>query len=123
MSDEWPPEGFEAEVAAFDRLAVLYHGARDVDLVAAFLEAGAFSSVPIARARIRRAGDPRVATMRLRGLPTLAYYEHGEELERLEPKAGRDLTADEVEAFFATIEEVQETWRVIRGRLRVDKFS
>lgn len=123
MSDVWPAEGFEQEVAAVDRLAVLYHGPRHDALVAAFLEAGAFSSVPIARAELRKRSDPRHKAMRLRALPTLAYYEHGEELERLEPKPGHAVTADEVEAFFATIEEVQETWRVIRGRLRVDKFG
>ena len=121
----WPADGFEAELSAFDRIAVLYHepGAASAALATAFAEAGAFSSVPVARAEIGTPADPRIRTMRLRALPTLAYYEHGEELERMEAKPGREVQPDEVEAFFATIEEVQETWRVIRGRLRVDKFG
>lgn len=126
MTDVWPLEGFGEEVAARDRLVVLYYvggTAESRDLVEAFDDMSPHSSVPLARADLRDRRDPRFAAFRLRALPTLTYYEHGEELERLEGTARRPLTEGEVESFLETVEDLQQKWRVVRGRLRPDRFG
>ena len=126
MTDEWPAEGFAEELAARDRVVVLYYAdwcPFSRVLLKAFEEAEPEASVPMARANLRHAADPRWRDARVRVVPTVAYYEHGEELERVEARHGRGLDGGAFEDFMETVEDLQEKWRVLRGRLRPDKFG
>ena len=75
----------------------------------------------LARALDDLAQDSSVPVLRVpkgRAPARLAYYEHG---ERLEDEIIR--SAAEAEAFLERVESLQEQWRVVRGRLRVDQFG
>ena len=126
MTDEWPIDGFQAELAARDRVVMLYY-ADWCPFSRAFLPtfeaAEPEASVPMARANLHHAADPRWDAMRVHLVPTVSYYEHGEELERVEAKRGRGLDAGAFEEFMEGVEDLQEKWRVLRGRLRPDRFG
>lgn len=126
MSDEWPAEGFRDELAARDRVLVLYYAdwcPFSRAFLPSFEAAEPEASVPMARANLRDARDPRWEDARIPRVPTLVYYEHGEELERLESRRGLGLEAADFEQFMETVEDLQEKWRVLRGRLRPDRFG
>lgn len=125
-SDDWPAEGFEAEVRARPRLLVLYYSdACDQSraLLPAFTEAEVASSVSTARANVRDPRDPRWALARVTRTPTVAYYEHGEELERVEATEGCGIGEGELEAFLVQVEDLQDQWRLRHGKLRLDRFG
>jgi hypothetical protein len=67
--------------------------------------------------------DPRWDDSRVQVVPTVVYDEHGEELERVEATRGRGLGSGAFEEFMETVEDLQEKWRVLRGRLRPDRFG
>lgn len=114
MTDEWTRDEFDAELASRDRVIVLYHDATPASLALrqAFEDAAPECSVPMARAHVKdatwRAWTPTV--------PAAVYYEHGEELERAATPAA-------FERLLETVEDLQERWRLIRGRLRVDTYG
>lgn len=126
LTDEWPADGFQAELGARDRVAVLYY-ADWCPFSRAFLPrfeaAEPEASVPMARANLRDPTDPRWEEARVTVVPTVAYYEHGEELARVEARRGRGLDDAAFEELMASVEDLQEKWRVLRGRLRPDRFG
>lgn len=126
LSDEWPVEDFQKELASRDRVVVLYHAdwcPFSRAFLPSFEAAEPESSVPLARTNLHHPQDPRWDDARVHVVPTLVYYEHGEELERVEAKRGRGLDLGEFEQFMETVEDLQEKWRVLRGRLRPDRFG
>lgn len=125
-SDDWAAEGFEAELRSRPRLLVLYYSDACEEsraFIPAFAEAEVASSVPTARANLRDPRDARWALARVTRTPTVAYYEHGEELERVEPPEGRGIGDGELEAFLDQVEDLQDQWRLRHGRLRLDRFG
>lgn len=66
------------------------------------------ASVPFAKADLRRAMDPRWDEHRVHTVPTLVYFEHGEELERLDGVRRRGISRAEFEEFLAQVEAIQE---------------
>ena len=64
--------------------------------------------MPFARADLKHPMDPRWDEHRVHTVPTLAYFEHGEELERLDGVRGKGITRAELEAFLAEVEAIQE---------------
>jgi hypothetical protein len=94
------------EAASFERI-VIVTGRVGRRLLARIEAAGIESSVPVARS----------ATV-MRGRPFLEYHEHGEVLER-----GPLRAAGDAERFLARVDALQEQWRVIRGRFRVDPLG
>lgn len=126
MSDEWPVEDFAAELGARDRIVMLYYAdwcSFSRVFLRAFEAAEPEASVPFARANLRHPTDPRWNDARIAVVPTVVYYEHGEELERVAAKRGFGLSADDFDQFLEAVEDLQEKWRMLRGRLRPDRFG
>lgn len=111
MIEEWPAEGFTRRLLERERIVVFYHAAwcphsRILlpDVEAAEPEA----SVPFARADLARARDPRWDEHAIGVVPTLVYYEHGEELERIEALRHKGLTRRDLDEFLEHVENIQE---------------
>lgn len=111
MIEEWSVEAFGRELHARDRALVLYF-ANWCPYSQAFLplfdRAEPEATVPLVRADLRHPMDPRWDDHRIHVVPTLVYYEHGEELERLEAVRHKGLTASDLEEFIETVDAIQE---------------
>lgn len=111
MMDEWEPLRFDAELDTMDRVVVLYH-ADWCPFSRAFLPhfeaAEPESSVPFVTANLRHPLDARWDDHRIRVVPTAAYYEKGEELERVEAERGEGMDETEFERFLDMVETLQE---------------
>lgn len=66
------------------------------------------ASVPFARTDLRHPQDPRWDDFRIHSVPTLVYYEHGEELERLEGVRDRGIARADLERFLDDVHGIQE---------------
>lgn len=72
-----------------------------------FEEAEPDAPVPCGRVLLRHPMDPRWDEHRILVVPTLAYFEHGEELERIEGVRGRGLTRRDLDEIFEMVENIQ----------------
>lgn len=121
----WPREGFDALLADRARVVVLFGGAL-CPLSRAFLPvfeaAEPDANVPLARAALSPRRDARRARYRVDVTPTLAYFEHGEELERCEGVPLRGLSARDLEEFLALVDGLEEEPRLPK-RMRMGGFA
>lgn len=110
MTEDLPAAGFEAALRERERLVVLYYAdwcpfsrlaLKEVD--AAEPEA----SAPIVRANLRHPQDPRWDEARIHVVPTLVYYESGEELERVEAVRRKGLARQDIEEFLEQVDAIQ----------------
>lgn len=111
MSDEWPADEFDARLSRAPRVVVLFHAswcAPSRILLPDFEEADAESPIPFALADVSDASDPRWRAHRLARTPTVAYFEHGEELERAEATRTEGLSADKLHGFLDAVASLQE---------------
>jgi hypothetical protein len=100
---------------AADRLLVLYVDSRSRGFAPLFDAATLEASVPVVAVELTRAA---LAGRRVQVTPTVAYFEHGEELERWD---GADVEG--LERFLDDVEALQERWRVRHGRLQLDRYG
>lgn len=111
MSEEWEADGFARALRSRDRMLVLYY-ANWCPFSRAFLPlfeaAEAEASVPFARADLHHPLDPRWDDWNVNVVPSLVYYESGEELERLDGLRGRGLTRSDLEDFLETVDAIQD---------------
>jgi hypothetical protein len=70
------------------------------------------ASVPFAMTDLRHPMDPPWDTHRIDVVPTLAYFEHGEELERVEAVRDKGLTQSDLEELLDTVDALQEEPRL-----------
>ena len=111
MGEDLPPEDFERRLAEAGRAVVLYHASwcpHSRVFLPDFDEADAESPLPFLRADLRDLKDPRWEAHAVRVTPTVAYVEHGEELERLEAAPHTGIDADRFHAFLETVAALQE---------------
>lgn len=126
MTDEWSQAEHAEELSSRDRIVILYYAdwcPYSRAFLPIFEAAEAEASVPMARANLRKPADARWDEDKVEVVPTVVYYEHAEELERVEAKRHKGLTGDDLERFLESVDGLQEEWRVIRGRLRPDRFG
>lgn len=111
MSEDWPAEDFARRLAEEDRVVVLYHASWcpfSRIFMPTFEAAEAESSVPFVRADLRHPLDPRWDDQGVRVVPTLAYYEKGEELERVDGARNHGLDKGDLEGFLEMVEALNE---------------
>ena len=111
MIEEWPPERFSHDLRRADRVLVLYHATWcpfSRIFLPDFEAAEGESSVPFARATLDHPLDPRWDDMAVRTLPTVVYYEKGEELERAEAPRREGLSKRDLEALLDVVEALNE---------------
>lgn len=109
--DAWPAEGFDRRLAEAGRVVVLFGAEWCPDsriFLAAFEEADAESPLRFARVELARAQDARWDAHGIARTPTVVYFEHGEELERVEALPHAGLEHDRFEAFLQTVHDVQD---------------
>lgn len=127
VSEEWARDEFEARLAARDRVVVLFHAdwcPFSRAFLARFEEADEESSVPFVRANLHHPMDPRWDEHRIHVVPTLAYFENGEELEREEGARGVGLSGRDLARFLDHVEALQDPGpqrRRTDGRPRVQR--
>lgn len=112
--EEWPAARFDAELRARERVLVLFDAAWCAlarPFRAAFEAAEPEAPVPFARADLTRK-DARWDRYRILVAPTLVYYEHGEELERIEGVRGHGLLPEDLEEMLETIHAIEEEPRL-----------
>lgn len=110
MSDAWAPAEFDAQLARAGRVVVLFHRAscaKSRAFAATFDEADVTLPLPFARA-VLAPRDPRRRALGIRRTPTVVYFEHGEELERVEATPHETIDPDRFDWFLETIMELQE---------------
>lgn len=66
------------------------------------------ANVPFARADLRHPLDARWDDHRVSVVPTVAYFEHGEELERIEAGRGMGLSKRDLEDFLEVVDALNE---------------
>jgi len=101
----------DAYLREADRLLVLYHASWCAASQAArrlFDELDAESALPFTIVDLSDREEPRWDAWRVRIVPTLAYLEKGEELERLEAERRRGLARADVERFVSYVESLTE---------------
>lgn len=111
MTEEWPEEGFSQALARADRVVVLYHAdwcPFSRAFLPAFEKAEVEASVPFACANLHHPLDPRWDRHDVRVVPTLAYYEKGEELERAEAARGYGLEERDLDLLLEVVETLNE---------------
>ena len=114
MTEEWPAEGFGTTLGRADRVVVLYHAdwcPFSRIFLPAFDAAEPEASVPFVRANLNHPLDPRWDDHGIRVVPTLVYYEKGEELERADGARGHGLDKGDLEAFLDVVETLNEEVR------------
>ena len=111
LIEEWPRGEFERELRSRDRALVLFH-ADWCPFSRAFLPlfeaTEPEANVPFARANLLQPMDPRWDEHRILTVPTLVYFEHGEELERLEALRGRGIGRVDLERFLEDVHGIQD---------------
>jgi thioredoxin 1 len=109
--EEWPADRFAAELASRDRVLVLFYASWcpfSRIFLPLFDKAEAEASVPFARADLRHPMDPRWDQHRVHTVPTLVYFEHGEELERLDGVRHKGLGKRDLDEMLALVESIQD---------------
>lgn len=94
LIEDWPLDGFEARLLREPRVMMLFH-ASWCPFSRTFLDdfeaESAETDIPFARADLRHPLDPRWDDHHVRVVPTVAFFDHGEELDRAEALRGRGL--------------------------------
>lgn len=111
LIEEWPVEGFETELRARERMLVLFHASWcpfSRIFLPDFERAEPDANVPFAIADLRHPMDPRWDAFRIHVVPTLAYFEHGEELERVEAVRQKGLRRRDLENLLDAVDAIQE---------------
>lgn len=111
MVEAWPARASEALLRERDRVIVLFAGdwcpaARA--FAPLFDAAEPEAVVPLARIDLRRALDRRWERYGIEVVPTLVYFEHGEELERCDGVPEHGLTVRDLEEFLETVASIQD---------------
>lgn len=108
--EEWPAARFRAELNARERALVLF----DADWCPfarrfrpLFEAAEPDAIVPLVRAALSPS-DRRWSEFGIDVVPTLVYYEHGEELERIDGVEGIGLSRADLDEMMETISAIQE---------------
>lgn len=111
MMEDWPAAEFTRELRSRERALVLFHASWcpfSRAFMPLFEAAEPEASVPFARADLRESRDPRREEHHVDVVPTLVYFEHGEELERLDGVRGRGIARAEFERFLADVDSIQD---------------
>jgi thioredoxin 1 len=114
VTEDWPAEGFQQELSRADRVVVLYYAdwcPFSRIFLPAFEAAEPEASVPFARANLHHPLDPRWDDQGVKAVPTLVYYEKGEELERVDGVRGHGLDQHDLEGFLDMVETLNEEVR------------
>lgn len=111
LVEDWPARGFQAALRDRARVVVLFGAdwcphARD--FAPHFEAAEPEAVVPFARTSLARTRDARWDAFGIDVVPTLVYYEHGEELERCDGVEGHGLTPRDLEEFLGSVAAIQE---------------
>lgn len=110
-SEEWLREELARELRDRPRVLVLFYAAwcpYSRAFLPLFEQAEPGSNVPFARVDLGHPMDPRWDEHAIGVIPTLVYFEHGEELERLDGARGRGISRRELEEFLAEVDAIQE---------------
>ena len=108
--DEWPASVFARELREREKVVVLFYGKwckHSRDFLPLFDAAEPEANVAFVRADLTR-DDARWDAHNIEIVPTLVYFEHGEELERVDGLRGRGLSPSDLEEFLATVDGIQE---------------
>lgn len=111
LIEEWPSAYVARELAGRERVLVLFHASwcpYSRALMPLLDAAEPEASMPFARVDLGHPMDPRWDEHRVHTVPTLAYFEHGEELERLEAVRGKGLSRRDLEEFLVDVEAIQQ---------------
>lgn len=111
LIEEWPAETFERELRARDRMIVLFHASwcpYSRLFLPEFERAEPDANVPLAKTDLAHPMDPRWDEFRILVVPTLVYFEHGEELERMEAVRHKGLTRRDMEEFLDSVDAIQD---------------
>lgn len=111
MSEEWPSEGFTATLRGRDRIVVLFYAdwcPFSQKFLPEFEAVEPEANVPFARANMSHPLDARWDDFGVAVVPTVVYFEHGEELERIETARGAALSRDELENFLEVVDALNE---------------
>lgn len=111
MIEDWEEKDFAARLAERERMLVLFYAdwcPHSRVFLPIFEAAEPEASVPFARANIRASQDGRWETFDIKRVPTLVYFEHGEELERMDGLPLRGLSRRDLDDVLETIDELQE---------------
>lgn len=109
--EEWSADSFARELRSRDRALVLFYASWcpfSRSFMPLFEAAEPEASVPFVRADLRHPMDARWDDHRVHTVPTLVYFEHGEELERCDGIRGRGLSRRDLEEFLETVVGIQE---------------
>lgn len=115
MIEDWPAQAFAAQLAGRERVLVLFHAGWcpfSRTFMPTFEKAEPEANVPFARADLRHPMDARWDAYRVHIVPTLAYYEHGEELERVDGIRHRGLSKRDLDEMLALVDSIQEEPRL-----------
>lgn len=111
LIEEWPADAFARELRSRERALVLFHAGWcpfSRIFMPLFEAAEPEASVPFVRADLRHPMDPRWDEHRVHTVPTLVYFEHGEELERLDGVRNRGLSRADFEQFLDDVNGIQD---------------
>lgn len=100
MIEEWPRDRFLDELRARDRALVLFYASWcpfSRIFLPQFEAAEPDAPVPFVRADLKHPMDARWDAYGIRAVPTLVYFEHGEEMERVDAVRGSGLTKRDLE--------------------------
>lgn len=111
LIEEWPAKEFTRELRDRERTLVLFYASWcpfSRLLLPLFEAAEPEASVPFAKADLRHPLDARWDEYRIVTVPTLVYFEHGEELERLDGVRRQGIARGDFERFLEDVHAIQE---------------
>lgn len=115
MIEDWAAATFDRELRERARILVLYYASWcpfSQAFLPLFEDAEPDANVPFARVDIAHPMDPRWDDRRISTVPTLVYYEHGEELERVDAVRRRGLAKRDLDELLETIDGIEEEPRL-----------
>lgn len=111
MLHEWPADEFSRRLLSTPRVVVCF-GARWCPFSSSFLRAfeaaDAEHEVPFAVADLSDLDDPRWEEHAVEVVPTLAFFDHGEELDRMAAVREKGLEPRDLDAFLDRVEALEE---------------
>lgn len=115
MIEDWDREGFDARLADRARVLVLFYAdwcPFSQRFLPTFGEREADANVAFARADLKHPLDPRWDAYGIHVVPTLVYFEHGEELERSEAVRDHGLRPRDLEDLLHFVDSIEEEPRL-----------
>lgn len=115
--EQWSRGEFADKLRQADRVVVLFYAdwcPFSRIFLPDFRAAEPEASVPMVTANLRSMRDERWKAHEVKVTPTLAYFEHGEQLERMDGLSGRGLSKRDLQEFLDTVESLQEEPRLPR---------